>query len=90
MEARRDELLMVTIGASLAGIFLLVGAAIVMLMEGGEPMDHTGVENQQRSMRDGHALPYASRASSYRLFGKGAGALVPRREACSSSSAYSG
>jgi hypothetical protein len=74
MEARRDELLMVTIGASLAGIFLLVGAVIVMLMEGGEPMDHTGVENQQRSMRDARALPHASRASSYRLFGKGAGA----------------
>jgi hypothetical protein len=74
MQARRDELLMVTIGASLAGIFLLLGAVIVMLMQGGEPMDHTGVENQQRSMRDARALPYASRASTYRLFGKGAGA----------------
>jgi len=74
IEARRDELLIATIGAAIAGIFLLVGAVIVMLMEGGEPMDHTGVENQLRSMRDAQNLPYASRVSVYRLFGKGAGA----------------
>ena len=74
IEARRDELLIATIGAAVAGIFLLVGAVIVMLMEGGEPMDHTGVENQLRSMRDAQNLPYASRVSVYRLFGRGAGA----------------
>lgn len=74
IEARRDELLVATIGAALAGIFLLVGSVIVMLMEGGEPMDHTGVENQLRSMRDAQNLPYTSRLSAYRLFGKGAGA----------------
>ena len=74
IEARRDELLIATIGAAVAGIFLLVGAVILMLMEGGEPMDHTGVENQLRSMRDAQNLPYASRVSVYRLFGRSAGA----------------
>lgn len=72
--ARREELLIVTIAGSAGGIFLLVGAVIVMLMEGGEPMDHTAVENQSRAMRDARRLPYAWRASSYRLFGRGAGA----------------
>lgn len=74
IEAHRDELLAGMIGGAVTGIFLLVGSVIVMAMEGGEPLDHTGVENQQRSMRDTQNLPYAVRASTYRLFGRGAGA----------------
>ena len=73
IDAHRDALLVATLGAALAGIFLLVGSVIVMLMEGGEAMDHTGVENQLRGMRDAQSLPYAARASTYRLLGLGAG-----------------
>lgn len=73
MEARRGELLIATVGASVAGIFTLVGAVIAMLMERGAPMDHTAVENHQRTMREAQASPLVWRASTYRLFGRGAG-----------------
>lgn len=73
IETRRGELLVLTLGASVGGIFTLVGAVIALLMARGEPMDRTGVENHLRSMRDAQNLPSAWRASSYRLFGRGSG-----------------
>ncbi len=74
MTTEQTPLLVATVGATIAGIFMLVGAVIVMVMEGGEPMSHTDIENQQRSIRDAAAGPRAWRASTYRLFGHGAGA----------------
>jgi hypothetical protein len=67
--------MLVAIMGSVAGlgVFLLLGSVVSMLMEGGTPMDHAGIENHQRSMRDSLAGPRAWRASSYRLFGHGAG-----------------
>lgn len=74
MEDRRQPLVMATGAAAALGVFLLVGAVIAMLMQGGEPMGHGDVENHQRSMRDAQTPQRVWRASTYRLWGKGAGA----------------
>jgi Protein of unknown function (DUF3592) len=71
---QRMALLFASGGGAVAGVFLLVGSMIAMSMDGGEPMGHPDLEDQQRSMRDGAAPPRLWRASSYRLFGSGAGA----------------
>ena len=70
----RMPLLFATGGGAIVGVFLLIGSMITMLMESGKPMSHTDVENQQRSMRDAAAPQRVWRASTYRLFGTGAGA----------------
>lgn len=74
MGEERMSLLFATGGAAALGVFLLVGAVVSMLVEGGEPMDHTDIENQQRSMRDAATAPRVWRMSTYHLFGTGAGA----------------
>lgn len=74
MAQERAPLLYATGGAALLGVFLLVGAALALLMERGEPLSHQEIEQHQRAMRDAAALGYARRISSYRLFGVGAGA----------------
>ena len=73
MLANGRMLLAITGSVAGLGVFLLLGSVVSMLMEGGTPMDHAGIENHQRSMRDSLAGPRAWRASSYRLFGHGAG-----------------
>lgn len=73
MNDQRMPLVFATGGAALLGVFLLIGAVISMIMEGGEPMSHTDIENQQRSMRDAAMGPRIRRMSTYRLFGTGAG-----------------
>jgi len=73
MNGQRMPLVFATGGAALLGVFLLIGAVISMIMEGGEPMSHTDIENQQRSMRDAAMGPRIRRMSAYRLFGTGAG-----------------
>ena len=74
MTDQRLPLVLATGGMALLGVFLLIGAMISMLMEGGEPMEHADIENQQRSMRDAAMGQHGWRASAYSLFGTGAGA----------------
>lgn len=66
-------LLVITGGTAGLGVFLLLGSVLSMLMDGGAPMSHGEIESHQRSMRDSYSGPYAWRASSYRLLGRGAG-----------------
>ncbi len=73
MLANRTMLMAVTGSLAGLGVFLLLGSVLSMLMDGGTPMDHAGIENHQRSMRDGFAGPRAWRASAYRLRGRGVG-----------------
>jgi len=74
MGARRASLLWAAGAATALGVLLLVGAAIALVMESGEPMSHGDIEHQLRAVRDAASLPYARRISSYRLLGIGAGA----------------
>jgi Protein of unknown function (DUF3592) len=73
LAGQRTPLALAAAGAALLGLFLLIGAVIAMLMEGGEPMGRTDIENQQRVLRDAMQGPQTWRMSTYRFFGAGAG-----------------
>jgi hypothetical protein len=74
MTDQRLPLMYITGTAAALGVFLLIGAVISLLMERGAPLDHTGVEIQQWSMRDARMGPRVWRKSMYRVFGPAAGA----------------
>lgn len=74
MAERQAPLLYATGTAAAVGLFMMLGAVISLIMERGEPLDHTGVENVSRSVRDAQMGPRISRTSAYRIFGKAAGA----------------
>lgn len=71
--AHRDTLLLSVGFVALLGVLLLVGSAIVLLMDSGTPMSRAEVEEQMRSHRNAAALPYAFRKSTYRIWGRAAG-----------------
>lgn len=74
MAGQRTPLLYATGGAALLGLFLMLGAIVSLIMERGTPLDHTGAENLQRSVRDGQMMQRVWRTSTYRIFGATAGA----------------
>jgi hypothetical protein len=76
MTEERTPLLYVTGAATTVGLFVMLGAIISLIMERGEPLDHTGVENVSRSVRDTQMGPRFWRTSAYRIFGKTAGATA--------------
>lgn len=73
MTDQRIALLLATAGTGVLGVFLLIGSVISLLMDGGQPMDHTDIENHQRWMRDATPAPRVGRISTYRLIGTGSG-----------------
>jgi len=73
LAGQRAPLALAAAGVALLGLFLLIGAVIAMLMEGGEPMGRTDIENRQRVLRDAMQGPQTWRMSTYRFFGAGAG-----------------
>ncbi len=74
MTGQRAPLLYATGGATLLGLFVMLGALISMIMQRGTPLDHTGVENVSRSVRDAQMGPRIWRTSTYRVFGATGGA----------------
>ena len=74
MADQRTPLLYATGGAAFLGLFLMLGAIISLIMKRGTPLDHTGVENLQRSVRDAQMMQRVWRTSTYRILGATAGA----------------
>ena len=72
VDRHRSTLLVPVVGVLSLGFLLFMGGVLALLFEQGEPMTHSDVENQARSVRFGRR-PAAWRASTYRLRGKGAG-----------------
>jgi uncharacterized protein DUF3592 len=74
MTDQRLQLMYATGGAAVLGLFVMLGGIISLIMKRGEPLDHTGVENVNRSVRDGQMGQRIWRTSTYRIFGVGQGA----------------
>jgi len=73
MLVHRLALLLGTGATAALGLLLLIGSVVVLLMDEGTPMSPVEIEDQQRRLRDAANLPYAARASRYRLWGKATG-----------------
>jgi hypothetical protein len=74
MTDQRLPLMYATGGAAVLGLFVMLGGIVSLIMKRGEPLDHTGVENVSRSVRDGQMGQRIWRTSTYRIFGPAAGA----------------
>lgn len=64
--------LAVTGGLTVAGLFIMMGGIVKMLMDQDESISHEDVEDVERSVRMA-AIPVTWRASSYRVWGRTAG-----------------
>jgi hypothetical protein len=74
MAVRQVPLMYVTGGTALLGLLVMMGGIISLIIERGKALDHTGVENVARSVRDGLAVPRIWRTSTYGIRGKTVGA----------------
>jgi hypothetical protein len=70
--AHRGPLLLATGGTAGLGLLLLIGSVIVLLMDSGDWMSHTEIEQHKRTMKDA-GRPWARRLSTYRFRGAAGG-----------------
>ncbi len=68
----RGPLLVATGGTAGLGLLLLIGSVIVMLMDSGDWMSHTEIEQHKRTMKDA-GRPWTRRLSTYRFRGAAGG-----------------
>lgn len=73
IEARQPELLRIALATAIAGILLLAGAGVALVLASGQRMSHAQVEDQLRRMSEAQRLPWFSRFTSYRFFGRAIG-----------------
>ena len=66
-------LLALTIGVTGFGFVVMMGGILSLAMGSGQSMTHQEIEASLRRQRDASALPYASRASTYRFSGVASG-----------------